>query len=99
MAGLLRDAGEHGWRHADVVKYIILASPKRRWLLNGGTAAGCRRASLEVADAVKYTILASPQWRWLLNGGTAAGCRRAWLEARRCCKIQYSCFSPNGGGS
>ena len=29
MAGLLWDAGEHGWRRADAVKYTILASPQR----------------------------------------------------------------------
>ena len=69
MAGLPRDAGEHGWRHADAVKYTILASPQWRWLLNGGTAAGCRRAWLESRRCrkIQFSGLSpmevAPEWR------------------------------------
>ena len=68
MAGLPRDAGEHVWRLTDSVK-CILASPQWSWLLNGGTAAGCRRAWLEARRCCKihYSGLSpmevAPEWR------------------------------------
>ena len=34
MAGLPRDAGEHGWRRADIVKWTILKGKSRKVSIN-----------------------------------------------------------------